>query len=370
MIIALTPEQNGMKKIAHHIEKCYGFIAFISKNYISSEDCKDELSYARDIQKNRLLVYLEDIKLPSGMAMRSNRLQAIHKYTYDDSQQFISKLLETPMLTGSRLTDVKNNGNLNISEGINSDNSPYTDNYDDEYDEYELYEEYEIHGESNKPVQKHLHPLIIRIRSFIHDNQTYFNRLSKFFNHLLMSLSDIVESLLLLSFSLLILSSTIIPFGYFITDIISGRINSINNTVRIIYLITVLGLPIIPLLIATLVCVFQNTFTDLCYYFVNMMCRILRFDTAIVLISLLLENKTQIEIINRLTGTINRGYVWIIQNLKLVPLFRIIERPYDSLKTQLNISASWFDDSVCLIALFFIYTIIIAFLKKNHVQNN
>jgi len=56
--------------IAAQIEKCNYFLAFVSQNYLASENCKDELNFARDLGKHRLLVYLEDVALPSGMAMR------------------------------------------------------------------------------------------------------------------------------------------------------------------------------------------------------------------------------------------------------------------------------------------------------------
>ena len=63
-----------------------------SREYLSSSNCKDELNYARDLEKPRLLIYLEDVQLPSGMRMRLSRLQAIHKYKYDEQQQFYEKL--------------------------------------------------------------------------------------------------------------------------------------------------------------------------------------------------------------------------------------------------------------------------------------
>lgn len=68
------------------------FIALLSKEYLSSSNCKDELNYARDLEKPRLLVYLENIKLPGGMQMRLSRLQAIHRYKYCEREQFYEKL--------------------------------------------------------------------------------------------------------------------------------------------------------------------------------------------------------------------------------------------------------------------------------------
>jgi len=94
----IDPGTEWDENIATHIEGCDGFIAFVSENYVSSDNCKDELNFARDLEKDRLLIYLENVKLPAGMAMRLNRLQAIHSYTYSDRRDFFAKLKETPML--------------------------------------------------------------------------------------------------------------------------------------------------------------------------------------------------------------------------------------------------------------------------------
>ncbi len=78
--------------IAEKLNECSYFIAFLSENYLASSNCKDELNFARDLEKQRLLVYLEDVKLPLGMAMRLNRLQSIFKHRYSDEESFYEKL--------------------------------------------------------------------------------------------------------------------------------------------------------------------------------------------------------------------------------------------------------------------------------------
>ena len=88
----IDPASEWDENIADHICKCSYLIAFISENYINSQNCKDEISYARDLDKERLLVYLEQTRLPAGMAMRLMRLQAIHKYKYKTSTEFYDKL--------------------------------------------------------------------------------------------------------------------------------------------------------------------------------------------------------------------------------------------------------------------------------------
>ncbi len=74
--------------IAAHVEQCAFFIALLSEEYLESSNCKDELNYARDLEKPRVLVYLEDIRLPGAMQMRHGRLQAIHQYRCIDQNQF------------------------------------------------------------------------------------------------------------------------------------------------------------------------------------------------------------------------------------------------------------------------------------------
>ena len=78
--------------VASHVESCSYFVALISQNYLASDNCKDELNFARDLNKSRLLVYLERVELPAGMQMRLSRLQAIYQYRYSEPNDFYKKL--------------------------------------------------------------------------------------------------------------------------------------------------------------------------------------------------------------------------------------------------------------------------------------
>ena len=100
----IDPGTDWDSNIAKHIEGCTSFVAFISASYLASDNCKDELNFARDLQKERLLIYLEDTNLPPGMAMRLNRLQAIYQYTYKDRNDFYEKLFAAPQFTDCRIT--------------------------------------------------------------------------------------------------------------------------------------------------------------------------------------------------------------------------------------------------------------------------
>lgn len=91
----IDPGTEWDENIAKHVHDCGYFIAFLSEEYIASDNCMDEVNFARDLNKDRLLIYLSDVQLPLGMAMRLNRLQAIHWYTYDKTADFYRKLAES-----------------------------------------------------------------------------------------------------------------------------------------------------------------------------------------------------------------------------------------------------------------------------------
>ncbi|MBQ7086511.1 MAG: toll/interleukin-1 receptor domain-containing protein [Clostridia bacterium] len=90
----ISPGSEWDENIASHVKECSFFIAFMSDNYLASDNCKDELNYSRDLDKQQLIIYLDKVDLPPALAMRIGRNQAIMKYSLDDND-FYSKLYET-----------------------------------------------------------------------------------------------------------------------------------------------------------------------------------------------------------------------------------------------------------------------------------
>ena len=90
--LGIDPGTEWDVNIANHIENCSFFIAFLSDHYLQSSNCQDELSFARELDKKRLLIYLEDLVLPGNLRMRHGRLQAIYHCRYSDPEEFYSKL--------------------------------------------------------------------------------------------------------------------------------------------------------------------------------------------------------------------------------------------------------------------------------------
>lgn len=98
----IDPGTEWDDNIACHIEKSDIFLAFISQNYLESDNCKDELNYARDLSKEKLIVYLEEVSLPSGLQMRIGRTQAIHKYKYVADAAFYEKIVNSQVLESAK----------------------------------------------------------------------------------------------------------------------------------------------------------------------------------------------------------------------------------------------------------------------------
>ena len=71
-------------------------IAVLSRNYLESDNCRDELNFARDLGKKTILVYIEKTELPAGMRLRFNRLFALHQYElkHDDFYRKLNSVKE------------------------------------------------------------------------------------------------------------------------------------------------------------------------------------------------------------------------------------------------------------------------------------
>ena len=87
----IDPGTEWDENIADHVYGCAFFMAFLSPNYMASDNCKDELNFARDQDKKRVLVYLEDVTLPEGMALRLGRTESV-RYDPAEPDRFYGEL--------------------------------------------------------------------------------------------------------------------------------------------------------------------------------------------------------------------------------------------------------------------------------------
>lgn len=92
----IDPGTEFASTIAERLDDCAFFIAFVSKNYTESSFCTNELAYASKLEKDRLLVYLEDAQMPKGMQLVNVQLQNIYKNKYLNVADFYQQLYRAP----------------------------------------------------------------------------------------------------------------------------------------------------------------------------------------------------------------------------------------------------------------------------------
>ena len=151
----IDPGTEWDQNIANHVKGCAYFIAFVSKAYIGSENCKDELNYARDLDKDRLLVYLEDIQLPDGMAMRMNRIQAIFWNKYSDVNEAYKKLFSAQGIERAKIS-----GDTDVSGAVHYEQATVQ-----KIQQYLLLTKHPIHQLKSMPILEAFSSFFLFVRS-------------------------------------------------------------------------------------------------------------------------------------------------------------------------------------------------------------
>lgn len=78
--------------IAEHLEKAGSVIIFMSKAAAASKNCRREINFAIDANKEMLVAYLEEVELSAGLKLQLNTLQAIFKYHSRSESEFSQSL--------------------------------------------------------------------------------------------------------------------------------------------------------------------------------------------------------------------------------------------------------------------------------------
>ena len=86
--------------IAAHLRECAVFVAFISSNSVNSENCLDEIAYAKSNAKESLMIFLEDnVVLPEGTEMQTARFQRMFLTRQESMEKFILSIEQAPMFS-------------------------------------------------------------------------------------------------------------------------------------------------------------------------------------------------------------------------------------------------------------------------------
>lgn len=89
--------------IAKHLKSASCMIAFLTKNYLNSENCLDEIEHAKNIKIPTLIVYIEEIMLPDWFVMRHGRTQAVFCSQYGLGERLFMRMYESGLLKDSHI---------------------------------------------------------------------------------------------------------------------------------------------------------------------------------------------------------------------------------------------------------------------------
>ncbi|MBQ8907809.1 MAG: TIR domain-containing protein [Clostridia bacterium] len=84
--------------IAERLKNCSKVIAFVSNAFVESRNCRNEINYALNLNKEMLVVYLEQTELMYGLELQLVSSQALYKYKLATDTVFFSQLFDAKLL--------------------------------------------------------------------------------------------------------------------------------------------------------------------------------------------------------------------------------------------------------------------------------
>ena len=88
--------------IAQRLNQSTCFMAFITDNYLRSDNCMDEIEHAKNKKIPILIIYLEDLQIPDWFLMRHGRTQSIYYKEYTTQNEFFGRIYESSILEDCR----------------------------------------------------------------------------------------------------------------------------------------------------------------------------------------------------------------------------------------------------------------------------
>jgi len=97
----IAPGSNWDEYISAHLDQSCQVLCFLSKNYVNSQNCRDELALSRSKGKAMGLVYIDDVRLSPGLRMRYGRMQALFLNNMSEDA-LIEKLCAAPAMLAAK----------------------------------------------------------------------------------------------------------------------------------------------------------------------------------------------------------------------------------------------------------------------------
>lgn len=97
----IAPGSSWDVYISEHLDKSCNVLAFLSKSYLKSQNCRDELALTRSKGISMNIIYIDDVVLTPGLRMRYGRIQALFMNQLSEDA-FIEKLCKTEAMAAAK----------------------------------------------------------------------------------------------------------------------------------------------------------------------------------------------------------------------------------------------------------------------------
>lgn len=84
--------------IPDHVEQCTAMLCLVSTRFTDSNNCLDEIHYAKEQKKELLILHLENEELPRNFRFRYGRFHALKLSDYSEQGSLLDKLAATQKL--------------------------------------------------------------------------------------------------------------------------------------------------------------------------------------------------------------------------------------------------------------------------------
>ena len=88
--------------IEEHLKGAASVLVFMTPNTIESKNCRNEINLALDLEKDILVVYLEDTELIKGMRLQLNSTQSLFRKNHSTEESFMRELVNARILQWCR----------------------------------------------------------------------------------------------------------------------------------------------------------------------------------------------------------------------------------------------------------------------------
>lgn len=97
----IAPGSSWDVYISEHLDRSCNVLAFLSKAYVKSQNCRDELALTRAKGISMNIIYIDDVQLSPGLRMRYGRIQALFMNRMSE-EELVSRLCNSEAMAAAK----------------------------------------------------------------------------------------------------------------------------------------------------------------------------------------------------------------------------------------------------------------------------